>query len=143
MNHYTSCTDLWCVTAYFNPQHYQTRRANYEWFADPIRAAGIPLLTVECAFGDDPFELPAGPDLLQVRAPHTLWQKERLINLGVASLPARAVKVAWLDGDICFANPDWAAQTAALLDQFPVVQPFTHATRLGQGEPSAGNHPPD
>ena len=134
---YTPCAHLWCITPYFNPAHYRTRRANYELFAAPIRAAGIPLLTVECAFGADPFELPPGPDILQVRCPHVLWQKERLLNLGVAHLSPQAAKVAWLDGDILFANPDWAVQTAALLDEFVVVQPFDRAIRLAEGERSA------
>ena len=134
---YTPFADLCCITTYFNPAHYQTRRANYEQFAAPIRAAGIPLLTVECAFGETPFELPPGPNVLQVRCPHVLWQKERLINLGVAHLPPEAAKVAWLDGDILFTNPDWAVQTAALLDESMVVQPFDHAIRLAQGEYSA------
>lgn len=135
--HYTPCPDLWCITPYFNPAHYRTRPANYARFAAPLRAAGIPLLTVECAFGDDPFELPPGPEVMQVRAPDVLWQKERLINLGVSRLPPQATKVAWLDGDLLFTNPDWAVATAALLDTAVVVQPFAWAIRLAQGEESA------
>jgi hypothetical protein len=134
---YTHCNELWCITAYFNPAHYRTRPANYARFAAPLRAAGIPLLTVECAFGDDPFELPPGPDVLQVRARDVLWQKERLINLGVSRLPPHAQKVAWLDGDILFTNPDWAVETAALLDRAVVAQPFARAMRLARGEESA------
>jgi hypothetical protein len=127
---YTPCPDLWCITAYFNPAHYKTRRGNYETFAAPLRAAGIPLLTVECAFGNDPFDLPSRPEVLQVRGRDILWQKERLINLGVSRLPLQATKVAWLDGDILFTNPDWAVQTAALLDHFPIIQPFGERKKL-------------
>lgn len=134
---YTPCPNLWCITAYFNPAHYRTRATNYARFAAPLRAAGIPLLTVECAFGDDPFELPPEPDVIQVRARDVLWQKERLINLGVSHLPPQAQKVAWLDGDILFTNPDWAVETAALLDTAVVAQPFTRAFRLARGEQSA------
>jgi hypothetical protein len=63
----------------------------------------------------------------QVRARDILWQKERLLNLGVSLLPKEARKVAWLDSDILFTNPDWAVQTADALATCPVVQPF--ATR--------------
>ena len=133
---YTPCPDLWCVTAYFNPAHYRTRRANYETFVAPLRAAGIHLLTVECAFGDDPFDLPPGPEVLQVRGRDVLWQQKRLINLGVSRLPPQATKVAWLDGDILFANPDWAAQTVSLLDRFPVVQLFDSCVSLEPGQNS-------
>jgi len=131
---YSPCPGLWCVTAYYNPVHYRTRRVNYETFASPLRTAGIPLLTVECAFGDDPFDLPPGPDVLQVRGRDVLWQKERLINLGVARLPPEADKVAWLDCDILFANPNWALETAALLDRVAVVQPWEKAVLLKQGD---------
>ncbi len=130
--HYTPCPDLWCITAYFNPAHYRTRPANYVRFAAPLRAAGIPLLTVECAFGDDPFELPPADDLLQMRSPSVLWQKERLLNLAVAHLPANARKVAWLDADVLFTNPNWAVETSQRLEQCEVVQPFARAIRLSQ-----------
>lgn len=130
---YTPCRDLWCVTTYFNPAHYRTRRANFEAFVAPVRAAHIPVLTVECAVGGDPFELPPGPDVVQVRGPHILWQKERLINLAIAHLPSAASKVAWLDGDILFSNPDWALETATQLETLPVVQPFSQAVRLKRG----------
>ena len=73
------------------------------------------------AFGDAPFDLPAGPDVIQVRGPDVLWQKERLLNIAVSRLPARARKVAWLDGDLLFADPDWAGETARLLDDEPEV----------------------
>jgi hypothetical protein len=134
---YTPCPDLWCITAYFNPAHYRTRRANYETFAAPLRAAGIPLLTVECAFGDDPFDLPPGPEVLHLRGRDVLWQKERLINLGVCLLPPQAAKVAWLDNDILFTNPDWAVRTAARLDEVALVQPFERSFRMKQGYRSA------
>ncbi len=131
---YEPCPDLWCITTYFNPCHYRTRQENYARFGAPLREAGIPLLTVECAFGDDPFELAPGPDVLQVRCPHVLWQKERLINLAVGRLPADARKVAWLDDDILFTNPRWAVETAHLLDEWVVVQPFERVVRLKQGK---------
>jgi hypothetical protein len=131
---YRPCKDLWCITTYFNPQHYHTRQVNHALFAERLVSAGIPLLTVECAFKDDPFELPPGPDVIQVRSPHVLWQKERLINLAVSRLPDDVEKVAWLDGDILFTNPDWAVETARLLDEVPVVQPFEQVIRLHQGQ---------
>jgi hypothetical protein len=62
-----------------------------------------------------------------------MWQKERLLNLAVARLPARCAKVAWLDCDILFENPRWAVDTSRMLDRFPVVQPFATAIRLPKG----------
>lgn len=72
---YTPTTDLTVLTAHFNPAGYRTRRQNYDRFRDRIAAAGIPLVTVECALGDRPFELPAGPDVRRVRGRYVMWHK--------------------------------------------------------------------
>lgn len=127
---YRACDELVIVTCYFNANGFRTRRETYDRFAASIREAGLRLVTVECAFGDAEFTLPAGPDSMRVRGREVMWQKERLINLAIASLPAAVRKIAWLDGDVLFSNPDWAVQTAALLDEVPIVQPFRTAIRL-------------
>jgi len=131
---YAPCDDLWIVTTYYNPARYRTKRANYERFAAPIRAAGIPLVTIECAFGTEPFELAAGPQIIQVRGRDVMWVKERLINLAIAQLPPEVAKVAWLDADILFTNPQWAQQTSALLDRYPLAQPHERVGRMARGE---------
>lgn len=130
---YAPAADLWIVGAYFNPAGYRTKPANYDAFLAPIRAGGLNGFVVECAFGDEPFVLPAGEGILHVRGGDVMWQKERLLNLALAELPASCRKVAWLDCDILFADPDWAARTSRLLEEFPVVQPFTDAVRLPRG----------
>jgi len=133
---YHGCDELWIVTCYFNSNNFRTRRENYDRFVKPIRAAGLKLLTVECAFGDADFVLPAGADTVRVRSRDVMWQKERLINLAVASLPASARKIAWLDCDVLFSNPNWAVETAALLDEVSIVQTFKTAIRLPRSHTS-------
>jgi hypothetical protein len=59
-----------------------------------------------------------------------MWQKERLLNLAIQSLPPEVDKVAWIDADIVFENPSWFSQTEAKLDDYPVVQPFQVAHSL-------------
>jgi hypothetical protein len=125
--------DLGVITSYFNSAGFATKRANYHRFAQAIAAAGLPMITVECAFGAAAFELSDGPDVLRVRARDVMWQKERLLNLAVPHLPAHCTKIAWLDCDVLFANPTWAADTSRLLDAFPVVQPYAHIVRLPRG----------
>ena len=129
---YAPCDDLWVVTTYYNPARYQTKRANYERFAAPIRAAGIPFVTIECAFGDEAFELGAGPNVIQVRGRDVMWMKERLINLAISQLPPHVTKIAWLDADILFENPAWAVRTAELLDRYPLTQPHDRVGRMVQ-----------
>ena len=71
-------------------------------------------------------ELRAGRDAdevihLTTSPSNTLWQKERMLNLAVARLPARCTKVAWIDADSFFTNERWVADTSALLDHQLVV----------------------
>src|SRR5437867_4278139 len=54
-----------------------------------------------------------------------LWQKERLLNLALRTLPPSCKKVAWIDCDVVFQADDWAERTSRLLDRFMLVQPFT------------------
>ena len=133
---YVPCDELLLVTCYFNSNNFQTRRQSFDLFADRIRDSGLNLLTVECAFGDDEFSLPLSSDILRLRAPDVMWQKERLMNLAVRTLPKSVRKIAWLDCDVLFSNPEWAIQTAALLDDFPIVQTFKTAIRLPRAETS-------
>lgn len=130
---YAPAPDLWLVTCYFNPAGYRTKRINHELFCERIVDAGIPLVTVECSLGDRPFELPEGPGVLRVRGRDVMWQKERLLNIAIEQLPAQCQKIAWLDADILFENPAWAAETSAMLEKTPVVQPFERAVRLPRG----------
>jgi hypothetical protein len=130
---YQASPDLWVVTCYFNPRRYKTKRENYERFAAPLRAAGLPLVTVECAFPWTGFELEEGRRVIRLQTRDVMWQKERLLNVVISQLPAEATKVAWLDCDVAFSNPSWARETSERLETFPVVQLFEKAVRLPRG----------
>jgi hypothetical protein len=129
-------SDLWGLTTYFNPSHSERNHALLETFAEKARRQGLKLLIVELAFGDDPHVLrPSCCDkLIQLRARDILWQKERLLNLGLRHLPLECRKVAWLDADVLFENPDWVSETATALDRYPVTQPFHVARMLRRDE---------
>lgn len=125
--------ELWAVTTFFNPAGYQTKRDNYARFRAGLAAAGVPLLTVELAFGDASFEVTDADQLVQLRGGDVLWQKERLVNIGVGHLPADCDRVMWIDADVLFARADWADETRHLLRDYEVVQPFSHCVRLPRG----------
>ena len=127
---YAWAEGLWVITPYYNPCGYKTRRINYDTFASSLRRAGIPLLTVECAFGDQPFTLPESLDIIKIRSRSLLWQKERLLNLTKTWLPKSCVAVAWIDCDLLFENENWAVDTVRLLQEVQLVQMFETCTRL-------------
>jgi hypothetical protein len=103
-NKKSTVSDLFVITTYFNPCRYETRRRNYDIFMAGLSKAGVPCITVECAFGNAPFELPPSLNVIQMRANTLLWQKERLLNLAASWLPRSCKYVAWLDCDITFMN---------------------------------------
>ena len=121
--------DLLAITSYFNPFHGKLRKKNYETFRKHL---GIPLLTVEWS-PEARFEL--GEEdadyLIQVSGGDLLWQKERLLNIGIAKARELGVlNVAFLDCDIVFANPSWHRQVISGLESCPVIQCYTHINYL-------------
>lgn len=125
--------ELTVITTYFNPCHYRTRRDNYDLFLAGLRQAGVTCITIECAFGDAPFELPDSLNVIRIRARTLLWQKERLLNLAASWLPRACRYVAWLDCDILFDNGNWISDLLRVLRRNKVAQVFESCLRLRQG----------
>ena len=128
------------ITSYFNPCRYETRRRHYDTFMNGMARAGVTCITVECAFGDAPFELEESPTVLQVRADTLLWQKERLLNLAASWLPDYCEYVGWFDCDILFMNKNWANDLISVLKTHKVAQAFETCLRL-QKDGTAGPNP--
>lgn len=127
---------LAAMTCYFNPCGYAAPRRNYRRFAEGLRGQGVPLYTIELAFGDAPFFLAPDGSVTQVRSADVLWQKERLLNLLLPAVPVAFDKIAWVDADLQFTNPGWASEAARRLERCPVVQLFEHCVQLdGAGRP--------
>jgi hypothetical protein len=114
---------LWAITAYFNPARYQNRRKNYRLFHQRL---AVPLAAVELSF-DGQFEL--DPDdaelLIQIDGGDVMWQKERLLNIALESLPRECEFVVWLDCDIVFQRQDWPEQVCRQLERVPLLQPYS------------------
>jgi len=111
---------LGLITCVFNPTNSRRLRDNYVQFRKKLNH---PITTVELVFGDQPFFI---DDAIQIRGNHKnlMWQKERLLNIALESLPDKIDKVAWLDADIIFENENWVKETEKKLEQYKVVQPF-------------------
>jgi hypothetical protein len=121
---------LWAVTPYFNPLGYRRRLAAYREFR---RRLAVPLLAVELGF-DGRFELAdADADLLvRVGGGDLMWQKERLLNVAFARLPADCSAVACLDCDVFFDGDDWREEALSRIGQFPVLQAFSKVHHLSE-----------
>ncbi len=122
---------FWAVTTFYNPAHFQLKLANYRIFR---RHLALPLLAIELS-SDEVFELgnSDAERLVQLRNSDILWQKERLINRALEDLPSDCTHVVWVDCDIVFEEPGWAAATRRLLDSFPLVQPMSDVWIMPRG----------
>lgn len=124
---------LHVVTAIANPLRWSSCQRLYRDFERHMLDSGVHLTVVECAYGDRPHALTgtAGVRHVGVRAKTMVWTKENLLNLGIARLPDAAKYVAWIDADIRFRRPDWAAEAVHALQFHDVIQPWSDCYDLG------------
>lgn len=130
---------LHIVTAIANPIRWKSRTALARktiagWLEEP----NVAVTLVECAYGGRDCELAdlAGPRVthVPVRAFNLAWNKENLLNIGIARLPHSAAFIGTFDADIVFRKPGWANETIHALDLYPVVQPWRTAYDLGPND---------
>jgi hypothetical protein len=119
---------MWAVTSYYNPIGYRRRLSNYKIFRASL---GIPLVAVELSF-DGSFELAADDAdiLIQISGGAVLWQKERLLNLAISSVPSDVRNVAWVDCDGIFGRPDWVDEANRKLAEYNMVQLYSDLVDL-------------
>ena len=111
------------VTCYFNPIEQDKILENYLKFREQFNEN---LFTIELSFNGEY----AISDSHHVRGNVVMWHKERLLNLMIQNLPEEYDKVAWVDADIIFSNPDWIQETEKALEKYNIVQLFEYADSL-------------
>lgn len=138
--------NLYVVSVLFNPLQWKSRTKLYNEFKEYMRTCGVQLLTVEIAFGNQPYHVtdPANSWDLQLRTHTELWHKEKGINLGIQKLLQLipdAENVAWIDGDVRFSNPNWVKDTIEELNHYDVLQLFSEAQSLNPNHESQWKTP--
>lgn len=113
------------VTCYFNPCHYENSRRNMKEFLRSYK--GPDLHMIELSF-DGQFESDAEIKIKGDPKRNLLWQKERLLNILINSLPAKYDKVAWIDADVLLLNNWWDTAEYMLDNGFRALQPFSWAS---------------
>ncbi len=125
---------MWAVTSFYNPARFKRRLANYKIFRANLE---IPLVTVELSFNGH-FELTEtdADILIQISGGAILWQKERLLNLAIKSVPSGVKNVAWIDCDVIFDRGDWMDEAELQLEKVNIVQLYSEVVDL---EPEGHN----
>lgn len=137
---------FYAIAVVSNPVQYESRYELFRQFQAHIAASQVELIVVELAFGDRVFEVtdPSNPLHVQIRGNWTeIWQKEALINRGIQHLMRVRPdweKVAWIDGDIQFINPNFVNDTVQALEHYHAVQMWVNAIDLGPKGEQVENH---
>ncbi|MGB7148648.1 MAG: hypothetical protein WBD45_05815 [Terriglobales bacterium] len=132
---------LYVVAVLENPLRWQSRYRNYWSFQKHIKDSGAKLVTVELAYGSEPFHCTTATDpwSVQLRARDMMFHKENLGNKGLHRLPLGAKYVAMLDADMMFTRTDWVQETLHQLQHFDAVQMFSTYSDLGGDHRAIGN----
>jgi len=86
---------------------------------------------VELSF-EGGFELrPGDADILvQIRGGDIMWQKERLLNIGMKRVPGECRKIAWVDSDVLFADAGWPERASEALEEVSLLHLFQECSDL-------------
>lgn len=122
--------DMAVVLVFFNPADSLRIVQNLYYTKALLDMAEIPVYVGELAFDDQPFVLPASPTVFQYQSSSIMFYKENLISIVEKQIPAQYTKIAIIDCDIVFKDPEWYEKASAALDTYTAVQPFTTAQRL-------------
>lgn len=101
-----------------------------------MQAQGVPLFILEVAVGGEPHVFSPGPTTHLLRSDSCLFQKERLLNVLEARVPARFKKLLLLDADVVLASSTsqhWYDTLSSLLESHDVVQPFDVCAKMDLG----------
>jgi hypothetical protein len=116
--------ELSVITVFFNPCRFTSLLNNYHIFKNQLNDQGVKLITIECAFNDDEYQIPLASNVYRLRSKSIMWQKERLINYGISKLPKECKYFAWIDCDVLFSQADWHKQAIDKLKKADIIQLF-------------------
>ena len=97
---------------------------NYLYMVEKLKLANIPVFTLELVING---KQPKIKDAFHVYGSSFLFQKEHLLRLLETYIPPKFTKLACLDADIIFDNPDWYDTLSEALETHDVIQPFKEA----------------
>jgi hypothetical protein len=97
---------------------------NYLYMVEKLKLANIPVFTLELVIHE---KQPKIKDAFHVYGSSYLFQKEHLLRLLEKRIPAEFTKLACLDADVLFDNPDWYNLLSEALEIHDVIHPFKEA----------------
>lgn len=117
------------LTTHFNPCNYINSRNNYLTFSKHMESFGD-LFTIELSFDNKFFTDNQSSIHIKGKKSNILWQKEVLLNTLLEQIPKEYTNIAWIDSDIIFRDPYWHIQLDSLLNNYKILQLFSHGYRI-------------
>jgi hypothetical protein len=117
--------DLAIILSHFNWCGYRRPDQNLNRFLRQMQSLNIPVYGAEASLTGE-YLTQGNPNWVHIKAKreNILFQKEALLNIAEKIVPAKYTKIAWLDHDILFMNPDWYDELSTALDTLNLVQVF-------------------
>lgn len=122
--------DVALVTCFFNPAGHARPVHNLGAFLDWCHGARVPVFAAELSFHDQVPLLPQKHDHVKhfrLGENGIMFQKEALLSAMVRRLPRQVKKVFLVDADVVPAYPEQYGEASYLLEEMPMVQPFSEA----------------
>jgi hypothetical protein len=123
--------NTWVVCCLFNFTGSKFRLYNYNAFRRQLKKHKVKILTVEFSPKEE-YELNYNDAdiLIQLSDGDLMWQKERLLNIGIDRLPTDTDNVIIIDTDVIFGQRDIIQRIEKKLKKYQVVQCFEYKRDL-------------
>ncbi len=119
------------VCCFFNPHQSIRMLENFKRFYSGLDRYRKLLNVVECVFGDRDSQLHGHiRNTKVVHANSIMWQKERLLNIGIYDVIDSADAVIWIDTDLLFEKSNWVHLVDKTLEKTDVLQPFSSVVEM-------------
>lgn len=123
----SSSKDMAICFVVFNPAQTKRILMNYLYVKNHFERQKLPTFTIELIYTG---RTPEIPDAFHVSSHSFMFHKENLYRVLETKIPRKYKKLAFLDCDVLFEDPQWYEKTSKLLDEYDVVQPFETAQWL-------------
>ena len=120
--------DILCIVPYYDFAGGNDHLPKNHYLAiDRLQAQGVDTVGIEVVHNNTPRLSSA--DTVQLHAPYMLWYKESIINLAMRHFRNQYKYLMWIDSGFLLDN-DWVDKSLAKLEQYPLVQCFSHGVWL-------------
>ena len=127
-NDFEANVDL--ITTHFNPCKFRRLRDTFRDWLPTLGPLARYLKIYELVFDNDEPEIEGSIVIRGTRDANLMWQKERMLNIGIEQ--SSAEYIGWLDHDLCFQNLNWLGDSIELLRSHQAVQLFDSVHYLNQ-----------